>query len=351
MIPAPSLPNLTPKEIAKLDLRIAGKLIRDRAFHLSHKVNHELMEPISTWLDDKDWMKNFKVTETDFPNWAAYKRNQREWTQQQREILRNRMKMYWQEIHKQRNQRTAVAKLLSESRLRDTDPEALQEPEENKNTMTYTASILSHFSPQAATQRNTIQEFTQSLQASPSNLLPWRVILLTELHESPQHEMTLTDFKTYYNEDKKTDIASKLIHLLQLDTEGAINLSQSAPFEDIKVSTANINSNTNENENFFHRTELLSTQNKKQNPNKDISQDTNINRNIVLTNSTPLSTPEGSDTYSDIRIDIIIKDKEGNVYPAIDWRNLSNSQRNKVVADIKSNHILCNSSFANWERN
>ena len=334
MIPAPSLLNLTPKEIAKLDLRIAGKLIRDRAFHLSHKVNHELMEPISTWLDDKDWMTRFQVYDGELPNWAEYKRNQREWTQQQKEILRNRMKMYWQEIHKQRNQRTAVAKLLSESRLRDTDPEALQEPEENKNTMTYTASILSHFSPQAATQRNTIQEFTQSLQASPSNLLPWRIILLTELNESPKHEMTLTDFKTYYNEDKKTDIASKLMHLLQLDTEGAINLTQSEPFEDINVSTADINSNVNENP--FHQTELLSKQ-----KNKSQSQDTNKNRNVVLT--TPLSTPEGSD--------IIIKDSEGNVYPAIDWRNLSNAQRNKVVADIKNNTILCNSSFANWKRN
>ena len=344
MIPAPSLPNLTPKEIAKLDLRIAGKLIRDRAFHLSHKVNHELMEPISTWLDDKDWMKNFKVTETNFPNWAEYKRNQREWSEQQKEILRNRMKMYWQEIHKRRNQRTAVAKLLSESRLRDTDPEALYKQKENQQEYTDTVSILSHFSPQAATQRNTIQEFTQSLKTSISNLLPWRIILMTELNESPQHEMTLTDFKTYYQEDKKTDIAAKLIHLLQLDTEGAINLSQSAPFEDIKVSTANINSNTNENP--FHQTELLSTQ-----KNISQSQDTNINRNIVLTNSTPLSTPEGSDTYSDIRTDIIIKDKEGNVYPAIDWRNISNSKRNKIVADIKSNHILCNSSFANWERN
>ena len=41
--------------------------------------------------------------------------------------------------------------------------------------------------------------------------------------------MTLSDFKTYC-EDEKKDATSKLIHLLQLETEGQIQLSQPEPF-------------------------------------------------------------------------------------------------------------------------
>lgn len=308
------------EEIAKLDLRIAGKLIKESAFHLSHKVNHELMEPISSWLKDKDWMTRFTVYEHSLPNWAEYKRNQREWTEQQKEILRNRMKMYWQEIHKQRNQKSEVAKLLSESRLSDAEPlhELSVDNEKNSNSETnqynYASPILLHYSLQAERRRNTLQEFTQALQTSPSNLLPWRVILLTEIHESISNadKMRLTDFKTYYQENKKTDIASKLIHLLQLEKENKIHLSQSEPFGAVNISL----------ENYTDSTPLFSNQH-----------------------------PEGPDTYqskisqsnSNINSEIQIKDKSGKTYPEIDWRNLSNAQRNKVVADIKNNEIICKS--------
>ena len=309
MIPAQPLPTLTPEEIQEIDLRIAGKLIKDKAFHLSHKVNDELMSPISTWLDDPDFMTRYEIDEKNLPNYAKHKQNQRHWNKMQREEARQRKIMYWKEIHRIEKQRSAVAKLLAESRLSDSDPNAQlsinnQENPESKINNISVASILSSFSPQAEHQRETQQEFNQALSIAISNLLPWRTILMTDINETisnkPNQTMTLSDFKTYC-EDEKTDTTSKLIHLLQLETDGQIQLSQSEPFGEINI-TQNISHTSTKPDSF---------QNNKP--------------NIIFS--------EGSD--------ILIKDSDGKTYPPIDWRELSNAQRDKVVADLKQNKILC----------
>ena len=334
MIPAPELPNLTPailspigsdvgfakaqahlnkltpEEISRLDLRIAGKLIRDQAISLSHKVNHELMEPISQWLDDPDWMTRFKVYDGELPNWADYKRRQREWTQQQRDLFRERMKMYWQEIHRKRNLKREVAKMLNSTKQ---DPQLSQDNNQTpKSEITqkynYLTPILTPYSPQAEHKRHTFQEFAQALNSSISNLLPWRIMLTSEIQESHNETILLKDFQTYYMEDPRKDIAAKLMHLLQLDSEGAITLSQSEPFGDISVSKnfdLNINTlDTNEIHNIYALQHQCQT---------------------------------ASDSYSSI---IMIKTRDGESED-VDWQTLSNAQRNKVVADIKQRKILC----------
>ena len=330
MIPSqdPLLTDLTPEEISLLDLRIAGKLIRDQAIQLSHKVNHQLMEPISQWLDDPDWMTRFKVYEDNLPNWAEYKRNQREWSQQQRDLFRNRMKMYWQEIHRKRNLKSEVAKMLNSTKQ---DPQLSQDNAENQESEitqkhNYLSPILTPYSPQAEHHRNTMQEFMQALSVSISNLLPWRTILLSEIQEHTSNEtMKLSDFQTYYMEDPRKDISSKLMHLLQLDSEGAITLSQSEPFGDICICISS-------------ETKTVST--------PLFSNRTDTHESTPDSNQHPHQHPKGSDTYSSI---IMIKTRDGES-ENIDYQQLSNAQRNKVIADIKDHKILCNSSFANWER-
>jgi chromatin segregation and condensation protein Rec8/ScpA/Scc1 (kleisin family) len=312
MIPSaqdPPLTDLTQEQIAHLDIRIAGKLIKDQALSLSHKTNNELMKPISQWLDDdKDWTKKFAVTEKNLPNWADYKRRQRDWTQQQRDILSQRMKLYHKDIARLRNLRTEVAKMLNSSSAKTKqDSQLSQDNNETPNSeitqkYNYLAPILTPYSPQAEHRRNTHQKFAQARQSSVSNLLPWRTILLSEIYESHSENLTLKSFKTYYSENSKKDLSSKLIHLLQLETEGTITLSQSDPFGRINVSTAKIESNINRNS----KTEPFSTK--------------------------PISTPEGSD--------IQIKDLQGNTFP-VDWQQLSSDQRSKIVKDTISNKILC----------
>ena len=304
------LNNLTPQEIAQLDLRIAGKLIKDLAFMLSRKLNHELLEPMSKWIDDPDWMIHFRVYEDTIPNWAEYKRQQREWTKQQKNLFRQRMKIYWQDFQKKRNMRREVANLLNSEKGSSYYSINNAENQESEITKTrnYLTSILQIYSPPEENKRNTHMEFMQAMKRSISNLLPWRTILLTELNENPRDTMRFNDFKTRYMENPKKDIASKLMHLLQLDSEGEITLSQSEHFGDICIS--------------------LET--------KTISIPLFSNHADACD-----SKPKGSDTYSSItnNWNIIIKDSEGLIYN-FDWQTLSNTQRNKVIADIKNNKIL-----------
>ncbi|NQU79088.1 hypothetical protein HQ545_04940 [Candidatus Woesearchaeota archaeon] len=313
--------DLTPQEIAELDLRIAGKLIKDLAFMLSRKVNHELLAPMSKWLDDQDWMIRFKVYEDSIPNWAEYKRQQREWTQQQKDLFRQRMKIYWQDFHKKRNMRREVAHLLNSkkgSSYHSIENAENQESEITK-TQNYLSPVLQTYSPSEKHKRNTRQEFMQAMKQSISNLLPWRNILLSELNENPKDAMRLKDFKIYYMEDPHKDTASKLMHLLQLDSEGTITLSQSEPFGDIYV-----------NLNRVSKTSRINT-------------NTNTEPYVFSHDTLPISTPNLSnyvDTYQhDYPSEIKIKDNEGSTYN-FDWRTLSNTQRNKVIADIKNNKIL-----------
>ena len=313
--------DLTPQEVAELDMRIAGKLIKDSAFMLSRKVNQELLEPISKWIDDPDWMAHFKVYEDSIPNWAEYKRNQREWTHQERNLFRQKMKRYWQEIHKRRNIKSQVAKLLSVDRniiRRKSDTK----PFNDRDKIGSAFDILKMFSPSEKIKRQTLRKFMQATKQSISNLLPWRLILVSDINEMDKGEIAFNKMKTYFPEDPRKDKISKLIHLLEIETDGAIKISQSGPFGDIYVSKANINSNFNS----------------KAKPKPTSAVDANS-----LQISKPISSPKGTNTYSSYfskNSEIQIKDSEGCIYQ-FDWRNLSNAQRNKVITDIKQHKILC----------
>ena len=220
------------------------------------------------------------------------------------------MKMYWQDFNKKRNMIREVANLLNSkkgSSYRSINNAENQKSEITK-TWNYLAPVLKTYSPPEEHKRNTQMEFMQALKISVSNLLPWRTILLSELYENQKDIMRFKDFKTRYMEDPKKDEASKLIHLLQLDSEGTITLTQSEPFRDICISLA---------------TKIIST------PLFSSPADAYDSKH------------SGSDTYSSItnNSDIIIKDSEGSTYN-FDWQTLNNTQRNKVISDIKNNKIL-----------
>ena len=124
------------------------------------------------------FMTRYEIDEKNLPNYAKHKQNQRHWNKMQREEARQRKIMYWKEIHRIEKQRSAVCKkLLAESRLSDSDPNAQlsinnQENPESKINNISVASILAHFSPQAEHQRETQIEFNQAMSIAISNLLP-----------------------------------------------------------------------------------------------------------------------------------------------------------------------------------
>jgi len=341
-----SLAELTPEVIAQIDLRVAGQIVRGRAIHLSHKVNEELMQPISHWLDDPDWMTRFTVYDGELPNWAVYKQKQREWDEYQKQEQAIKMRLYWSEVTRLRNMRSEVSKMLAESRLsNDIDIQPTDTPcADNPCSEDYISPLLESYSPIAEHKRNIRQEFIQSLSQSISNLLPWRTILLSEISESlnrsQSDSLSLSSLQIYYEEDKKKDIASKLMHLLQLDKDGDITISQSEPFGEISVSIPSlagidsIKTNTNINTYIENKNPPDSYSNT-HNPVEECRYAFQTNRFLSLEGS-ELSNKHLIDYPSDINI----QDTDGNTY-LFDWKQLSNAQRNKVIADIKSNKILC----------
>jgi len=267
-----SFPNPENTEIKtpKMDMYLWGNIIYAKVLSLSRKVTQELLEPISKWLDDPDFVKRHAVMiENNVPNWAGYKRKQREWTKQQRRLAAQRLRMYWQEVHSRKSHRKHINSLIprgnpGSSPILDAMPNFL-------------APIVSPFSPIEQLRRDTLKLFEQARTLSVTNLLPWRLLIISDLAEPK----TLTDLPEYA--ENRQDKVSKLIHLLHLEMEGKVKLTQKKPFSEIQIKR-----------------------------------------------------------LSDGDAGIMIKDKQGLEYH-FDWQDLNDAQRNKVIADIKERRILCKS--------
>ena len=267
--------ELTNREIADIDMRAFGNIIMNIAKFLSKKVNDELLEPISRWLDDPEWLKRFQTDDKAAPNWAKYKRKQRQWTQQQKDMTTERLRLYWREIHKKRRFRKELSKTLyTKAKNRNCINAQLHNTTNLQEN--FLTPIIAPFSPKEQHKAETIHEFQQARTMLISNLLPWKLLLSTELTSAKYFK----DLKAYC--PAKNDKASKLIHLLQMETDGKIKLSQERPFSDIIIEPLDVDPEQN----------------------------------------------------------ITIKDQDGRSYH-FDWQELNDNQKSKIIADIKANQILC----------
>ena len=261
--------ELTETEIAEIDMRALGNIVYRKTFVLSRRVNEELLEPISKWLDDAHFMDKFKIILEDQIDWSKYKREQRQWTAQQKLLAAERLKLYWQAIRKKKDFHKEASKLFGRSSPRASPKIQIEED--------FITPILAPFSPPEIRKELTELEFKQALGLSVSDLLPWKLLITSELTETKK----LSDLNQYYDDSKK-DTASKLIHLLHLEQEGKLTMNQEETFSDIII-------------------EPLKTNHEKS---------------------------------------ITIKDQQGRDYQ-FDWQYLSGAQKNKVIADIKDHRIIC----------
>jgi len=256
------------KLIDELDLRAYGNIIFNRTKTLSMTVNTELLEPISQWIDDPDFMKKHKVIiDHEAPKWAEYKRKHREWTQQQKLLAAERLRLYWQEIRKKQKFRDEIGKLIPRG-----SPKGSPKLNPSRDFLT---PIIAPFSPIEVSRQETLRLFEQARVTSITNRLPYRILITSELTESK----TLNELKQYTT--PKQDKIAKLQNLLQMEMEGKVTLHQDQPFGEIEIE--------------------------------------------------PVYIPDQN---------ITIKDQQGETYQ-FDWQDLSDAQRNKVIADIKDNRILC----------
>jgi hypothetical protein len=252
-----------------------GNLVLEQTRSLIQQVN-EILNVMSRWIDDPEWMERLKIYEDNVPDWAQYKRVQRQWTAQQKRLAAERLRMYWKAIRRKRKLRCELSKRIG-SRTRS-EAEEMDSPLLSNDLL---APILSPLSQKEQRRAETEREFIQAIDLPPSSKLPWRAILL---HETTKK--TSFDQINEYLEDARNDKASKLLHLLQMETEGMVSLHQGEHLGKIIID--------------------------------------------------PIK--ESPDT------DIRIKHQSGAEY-VFNWNGLSDAQRNKVIADLKENRILCKSAW------
>jgi len=262
--------NLSVKEIDEIDFRAIGNFILDRAKALSLAVNKEILEPISRWLNDSSWLERFNVRDKKIPDWGKYKRGQRLWARQQNALAAIKLKAFRQAIVKKQRLRHELSETLGRA---------------NPGGMGYShllrkgfiIPIVSPFSPPEEHKERIRQQFLRALSFPVVDLLPWKLFITVEL----TNKKKLKDLEQYYPE-KRLDLTCKIIHLLQMESEGRINIIQKQPFGDLT---------------------LKSLQEKK-------------GRCITVT------------------------DEHGKDY-RFDWQDLSRDQRKKIISDLHKHRILC----------
>ena len=265
--------HLTQAEINKIDLRMMGNIVLAQSKALSITVNRELLEPISKWLKDPNWMPRFSVHEEQCYDWASYKRKQRKWTIQQKRLADERLKLFRQEITRKRNFRSELSRIIGRSNPKESSKIPLQKD--------FIEQIVSPFNPSEQHRQETVRQFGRALSLSVSDILPWKLLIISELTQSYQIKK-VAELKTYFPGNKKRDTVSKLIHLLELEKNGELVLSQEEPFGDIIIRST-------------------------QNP---------------------------------IEASITVTDQDGYHYN-FDWLSLNSNQRAKVINDIKKCRIIC----------
>jgi hypothetical protein len=261
--------NLSRKEIGEIDFRVIGNFVLARAKTLSLAVNRELLEPISRWLNDPSWLERFKACEKEIPNWGKYKRQQRLWTKQQKALAAERLKAYRKAIIKKRKLRNELSKIVGK-----TSPRRGYYHQFRSGFM---VPIVSPFSPPEQQKEKTRRQFLRSLSFPVADLLPWKLFITVELSKAKK----LKDLEEYCSE-KRLDITCKIMHLLQMESEGLISITQRKPFGDLMIESLQ-----KDQESF-----------------------------------------------------ITVTDDRGNDY-RFDWHGLSRDQRKKIISDIHKHRILC----------
>ena len=256
------------REFDQIPMKRLGEIVYSKAIALSKKVNDDLLVPMARWIDDPGWVKKFQVIEDHIPNWSVYKRDQRHRTKRLNALVRERLMNYRQEIRRRRNYRKEISRLpgriIRGSAFRTEINEDIISP------------VVSPFSPPERRKAETLHQFQQSRKASLADLLPWRLLLSSDLITAKP----FSALKVYGH--NKQDRAAKLIHLLHMETEGRIKISQMEPFSEIMIEPVDV-------------------------------------------------VPSHH---------IMIKDQHSFKY-FLEWENLNGNQRDKIIADIKANKILC----------
>lgn len=246
---------MTSETLSRFDMIAYGNVIKKWAFDLSNRINHQIITPISQWLDDPDMLKRWQVLEDSGYDWAKLKREQRSFD---RSVQAEKLKL-WNEHQRQLKAfRKDAAAIIGSLKECPSNPNTqLRNYSNTQSNIQIPNELFIPFSPYEQHRQVTLQTF-QKAQGQPIiSLIPWREILIKHLftphtrahthahtHAHNMHNQQnktnpnipkkLSELPAYLNNPKQ-DLAGKFIHLLQLESEGTINLSQDTHCGEIEI--------------------------------------------------------------------------------------------------------------------
>ncbi len=256
-----------------VDFLEAGKTILERTQAFKYRVQDELLAPIGKWLDDPDFMTI--VDDADKPDWAKLKAQQRfnDMVAAHEALKQKRL-----DAKKAKEIRRYINGLIPRSKGMHICAGAQLHSTDNIHAE-FIADLVAPFSPIEQHRAEVAREFVHALQLSVSNLLPWKLLITSDIQAGAQQFNTLNE----YHPNAKADRISKFQHLLQMANDGEISLDQEQHTGDITIT--------------------------------------------------------GKDLHEDYQI--IIKDQAGNIIHK-DWhQDLSDAQRTKIIADTIHRKIIC----------
>jgi hypothetical protein len=188
--------------------------------------------------------------------------------------------MYYSEIKRKKMIRDHIAQILGVKNRGRPFDYSEMASPSSPQTCISIRQIYEPFSQTVSDAKELEAEFEHLKILQLADILPWRAMLQDELKEPK----TFSVLNVYTNKTREEKIV-KFQHILMMQSSGQVSIRQTEPFGDIIIEP------------------------------KQIHQDS----------------------------DIIIKDRQGNDCTFV-WGSLSNTQRNKIIADIQASRIICRSA-------
>ena len=220
--------------------RYFKKLLMSQYGSLIHAASKNLLTRANDLLTSLGKLNNLIITNNEYseapePNWADYKRDQRQ------NALRELLERY----RRRKQFLKSIGKQTTKSNCAETDIYL--------GNTNFLSGFLEPFSSKVSIERNYNEHLTAIIQCGLSSMLPWRQIISTELELGKTRLEEITPVITNLRKDK----AFKFQTLIRMAHEGSVELTQTetfAPIQMIKTSTdkAVVTLKTNSGERVTH---------------------------------------------------------------------------------------------------
>ena len=224
--------TLTERDLFGPKIISLGKNIYNKAISLSHRINSELLYPISKWIDDEDFIQRHRVIEKKVTNWKYYKRKQRE----------ANLRAAWEALRRKRDKQIKFSKYQSYvANLipRGGNKGSSTRSSNDTSSMNFLSLILTPYSLVGKNDARAKKEFMYASRLEVTDKYPWPLLIGQSLH-SPS---SLVKLPVYYQKSLKRDLTAKFLQLLYMETEGEVELQQKGHLSNIEIVPVNIDYN------------------------------------------------------------------------------------------------------------